>query len=99
MNKRPVKVQDLRKFLESQFPPTATCWSQATDEVRDMSRWARETLLLDATHAVAFNKIKTPSEWNRIGIASIIDHYSMMGIDMKWEFINRLEDLFLLELQ
>ncbi|WP_348715913.1 hypothetical protein [uncultured Alistipes sp.] len=33
----------IEEFLE-RFPKNATCWSQATDEVRDMARTARELL-------------------------------------------------------
>ena len=36
-------LNKIEKFLE-QFPTDATSWSQATDEIRDLSRASREML-------------------------------------------------------
>lgn len=54
----------IEEFLE-RFPKNATCWSQATDEVRDMARKARE--LLEEYEGVIvepvnFRAIETPAE-------------------------------------
>lgn len=63
---------NLIAFLDK-FPTDATCWSQATDEVRDLARIVREyynEMVLDIScpeegiEAVNFRIIKTPAEWN-----------------------------------
>ncbi len=60
----------------------ATCWSQATDEIRDMSRRSREILQeVDGivVEAVDFRAIRTPAEWNRKGRESILANMEKMS--------------------
>lgn len=85
-----MNATELKTLLEKEFPVDATGWNKATDEVRDMSREARLILQLDERHAVDFDSIRSPSEWNRIGIQSILDFYNMMGEDMKQEYIAKM---------
>lgn len=85
----------LARRLEANFPPTATCWSQATDEVRDMSRFCREALGLSELHAVDFARCKTPSEWNIHGNASIVRHYTKMTESQRVEFRSHFDFTFL----
>src|SRR6187401_1525170 len=71
----------LSKFLK-QFPDNATSWAQATDEVRDISRWSRETLLsvdnLDVPQE-CFHYFPTPEAWNRFGKNSIYRNIYLMS--------------------
>ncbi len=77
----------LREKLEKQFPRNATCWSQATDEVRDMSRVSREIRDVPERFAVDFIVITTPAEWNSKGIDSIVNNYEKMTTVQRTEFI------------
>ena len=64
--------QNMNVFLDK-FPADATCWSQATDEIRDLARIVREyynDAFLDpksnyeGIQPVNFRAISTPAEWN-----------------------------------
>lgn len=81
--------EDLRQALEREFPPNATSWAQATDEVRDMSRWAREELGIGESSALNFGAITTPAEWNTKGIASIVGHFDAMNTRQRAAFLAR----------
>lgn len=82
--------EELRDAISEQFPPNATCWSQATDEVRDMARYARDGILgLDEFHAIDFRLLRSPAEWNTNGINGIIKFYEMMDDSQKQSFIER----------
>lgn len=62
-------VEDLNKFLDK-FPNDAKSWRDATGEVQDIARTAREYLgELDGVEveAVDFRSIKKPSDWNTRG--------------------------------
>ena len=72
--------REIEKFLE-QFPTDATSWAQATDEVRDLARLAREHLEeYDGVivEAVDFRHAKTPAEWNTKGREFILDSFDRM---------------------
>ena len=72
--------REIERFLE-QFPTDATSWAQATDEVRDLARLAREHLEEYngvIVEAVDFRHAKTPSEWNTKGRAFILDCFDRM---------------------
>lgn len=72
--------REIEKFLE-QFPTDATSWAQATDEVRDLARLAREYLEeYDGVvvEPVDFRHAKTPAEWNTKGRAFILSCYDRM---------------------
>lgn len=81
--------------LEENFPPTAQCWSQATDEVRDMARYCREALGLSELHAVDFGACTTPAQWNIFGNAAIVRHYTKMTESQRVEFRNHFNFPFL----
>lgn len=89
-----ITATELEAALTKKYPVNATCWSQATDEVRDMSRWAREVRSLDEDAAVQFRAIIEPSEWNRRGIASIVSHFSKMTDYQKGVFLGLAEGMF-----
>lgn len=62
-----IKTVDELKRLLDKFPNDATSWKDATDEVRDIARDARELLSeLDniELEPVDFRLIKNPAEWN-----------------------------------
>lgn len=71
--------REIEKFLE-QFPTDATSWAQATDEVRDLARFAREHLEeYDGVivEPVDFRHAKTPAEWNTKGRAFILSTFDL----------------------
>lgn len=80
---------DLRCAIERQFPSTATCWSQATDEIRDMARGAR--ILLRHDDPLDFGAIETPAEWNTRGTDYIIAKYQMMTPLEQREFYDQFK--------
>lgn len=82
----------LSEVLDRMFPPTATSWREATDEVRDMSRTARMLLQLDEQYAVDFNAIDTPSEWNRRWCESIVNFYIWMSDIDRAKFIEMWQE-------
>lgn len=62
-------VEDLNKFLDK-FPNDAKTWRDATGEVQDIARTAREYLSeFDGVEvkAIDFRSIKRPSDWNTQG--------------------------------
>ena len=70
----------LENFLE-QFPPNATSWSQATDEVYDLARTSREFLYeYDdvKVEAVDATTLRTPAEWNTVCREVILRNYDLM---------------------
>lgn len=70
----------IAKFLE-RFPSNTTSWADATDEVREMARMAREFLEEFEgviVEPVDFRAIKTPAEWNVKGRAFILACYDRM---------------------
>ncbi len=85
--------EQLRASLGALYPPSATCWSQATDEVRDLSRAARLMLGLKGAAAVDFRAIETPSEWNRQGIDSIVKWYAQMTTAQRIEYVRQNKHL------
>ena len=89
-------LNKIEKFLE-QFPTDATSWSQATDEIRDLSRASREMLNeYDdiKVEAVDFTTIRTPAEWNTLGREAILRNYDMMRPRTQILFYERFEDWF-----
>ena len=89
-------LHKIEKFLE-QFPTNATCWREATDEVRELARASRE--MLDEyddikVEAVDFTTIRTPAEWNTLGREAILRNYDMMRPRTQILFYERFEDWF-----
>lgn len=83
--------EELRSAISNKFPTNATCWSQATDEIRDMAREARGLLRLDEFHAVDFRLLRSPAAWNTEGIDGIIKFYGMMDDELKQYFIGHFK--------
>lgn len=81
---------ELRSVIEEKWPRDATCWCQATDEVRDMSRWAREALGLDDSHATDFYELKTPAQWNSVGVDSIISYFEQMDEETRAAYLKSI---------
>lgn len=82
----------LQGLLSSQFPADATCWSKATDEVRDMARSARLLGWGTSGDAIDFRALDTPSLWNAHGIGYIISAYERMNEAGQQAFINEHKD-------
>ena len=80
-----------------QFPDDAKDWSQATDELRDISRTAREYIgeydnkEVKALNFKSFNK---PSEWNTESKKYILKQYGDMSAECKKAFEKYLKDHF-----
>jgi hypothetical protein len=83
--------EHLTKLLHQQFPIDTICWSNATDEVRDMSRAARQILELSELHAVRFDTCRSPSEWNLHGTASIVRWYKQMDATQREQFCDQFK--------
>ena len=89
-------LNKIEKFLE-QFPTDATSWSQATDEIRDLSRASREMLNeYDdiQVEAVDFTATRTPAEWNTRAREAVMRNYDMMSPRTQLLFFERFEDWF-----
>ena len=98
------------KFL-ARFPDDARSWAEATEEIRDMARTAREyhteldkDMQFDewktnpnAPQPLDFRKIKTPSEWNTEGKKYIIDPLDKMSKQAVDEFMNDFKHWFMLK--
>jgi len=99
-SKLPSKIE---KFLKK-FPDNATSWKEATDEIRDMARTAKEyynELVLDvlkddekALKPLDFKSIKTPSEWNKKGKEYIRNVFNKLNTQGKEEFIEYFDKHF-----
>jgi hypothetical protein len=93
----------LDKFL-SQFPDNAKSWGQATDEIRDLARSAKEhineyDLDVPADDAKAhkpldFQKLSTPAEWNTKGKKYIKDAVAKMSDTAKNAFMKEHSEWF-----
>ena len=81
-------AEHLKLVIAAQFSPKATCWSQATDEIRDMCRQARNMAGQPEEHAVDFRALNTPSAWNTQGIDGIVKFYNMLTPANQAEFCN-----------
>lgn len=83
--------ENLSKVLKAAFPTSATCWSQATDELRDMCREARILAGVSEEGAVNFLLINTPAQWNQRGIEGTIRFYEMLDELKRQQFCSRFE--------
>ena len=86
----------IEEVLE-RFPKNATCWAQATDEVRDMARTAHE--LLEEYEGVIvepidFRALKTPAEWNTKGCEFILANFDRMADRTKERFFDYFREWF-----
>lgn len=84
--------ETLGKVLKAEFPSDATCWSQATDEVRDMCRESRLLAGVGEAGAVDFRSFSTPDQWNQHGVEGTVRFYQMLSEQKQKEFCNRFED-------
>ena len=86
----------IEKFL-THFPKEAVCWSQATDEIRDLARTSREYLeeLEEViVEPLDFRSYKKPSEWNTNGRDYILANFDRMNDQTKKAFYERFEEWF-----
>lgn len=100
MKKMPANIEN---FL-NKFPDDAKSWGQATDEIRDLARMAREYyngITLDvlnddssALQPLNFCEFNTPSEWNTNAKKFIRETYEKMNDQTKQQFIERFNDSF-----
>lgn len=91
----------LEKFL-AKFPDDATSWAQATDEIRDMARTAKEyynEIDLDLSNddseaypALDFTLMKKPSQWNTLGKKYIRAVVFMMKPTTRKQFFDRFAE-------
>lgn len=88
--------REIEKFLEM-FPTDATSWAQATDEVRDLARFAREYLEeYDGVivESVDFRHAKTPADWNTKGRAFILGSFDKMQERTRAAFLEKFRAWF-----
>lgn len=81
----------LEAALSRQFPINTVSWAVATDEVRDMCLAARQILELSELHAIRFDKLRTPSEWNNHGVSAINRWYRQMSAAQQEQFCSQFE--------
>lgn len=85
--------KELRRALEKCYPRNASDWSQATDEVCDLARGAREMLGEPESSALDFRKLGnpnaggSPAKWNSQGIDYIVKAYARMGAERRSEYV------------
>lgn len=83
--------EKIEEFLQK-FPKDATCWSQATDEIRDMARTSREYLEVYENIVVGplnFRVIHSPSAWNTAGRDYIMSNLNRMNPHTQKIFFDR----------
>lgn len=95
--------KDIKKFLD-RFPTDAKNWKDATDEVRDLCRFAREIYnevelgvneeSEKALQPLDFMNFKTPAAWNLNGHVFIKATYSKMGPEAREHFVNTVRGYF-----
>lgn len=90
MDRLPPEV--LAKVLKDAFPSDATCWSQATEEIRDMYREARLLADVGEDGAVDFRQCDTPAQWNQRGVEGTVCFYQMLDVLKQQQFCERFED-------
>lgn len=92
-------LNKLKQFL-SLFPDDAQSWADATDEVRDLARSAKE--LFNEMHLensgkklqpLDFRKFDKPSEWNKKGKQYILNTFSKMSNETKKQFLKQHSEL------
>ncbi len=88
----------LKEYLDS-FPDDTQSWADATDEIRDIARTAKEyynELNKDGEvlKPLNFKSITKPSEWNKQGKKYIMDVYSKMDKYTKEQFDDYLKNNF-----
>lgn len=86
--------KQLQVKLAAKYPLNATSWAQATDEVRDMCRFARLQLGKPESEAINFNNFSSPSAWNTGGIAGIVEFYERMSDAQKLLWLNNWSPYF-----
>lgn len=99
-------TQKIENFI-SKFPDNATCWSQATDEIRDLARTAKEyyneidlDLLSEEVEEgqgqqpLNFRALKTPSEWNTQGKVYIREVWTLMSEQTKKQWFENWSHWF-----
>ncbi len=89
---------ELKKYL-SRFKDDASNWREATDELRDIARTAKEYFNEanedgEQIEALNFNTIKTPPEWNIKSKKYILMVYDKMDDDTKKRFNKYLKNHF-----
>nr|DAS16095.1 MAG TPA: hypothetical protein [Caudoviricetes sp.] len=86
----------IEKFLAG-FPKEAVCWSQATDEIRDLARESREYLEEYDNVIVEpldFRSYKRPSEWNTNGRDYILANFDRMSDQTKKRYYASRQEWF-----
>ena len=91
---KPLALHVLSNLLTAQFPPDAKCWSLATDEVRDMCRFARILARVPDRCAIDFGELGTPAKWNEVGVRATTQFYSLLNAHDRKLFCDRFEHWF-----
>lgn len=82
-------------LLRNQWKATATCWSQATGEVRDMCVTARHLMDIGEDCAVQFYNIRNPGRWNEVGINFVVAQYRDMTEAQRLAFCEKHKEWLL----
>lgn len=92
----------LDKYLSS-FPDNATDWNQATDEIRDICKYAREFYneyqgeIDGYVQPLNYKSITDPSDWNTLSKLYLEEIYSKMNQETKEQYISFVTDHFMMK--
>lgn len=77
---------NLKNFL-NHFSDDATCWSEATDEIRECAKMIRESHseFVGEIEALNFRFIPTPAEWNKRAKNFIVKYWPELPVQQKKE--------------
>lgn len=75
-------TEQLIAWITKEFPPDATNWAQATDELRDMIRILAELLSLEMQPEWVIRSAASPSEWNKRGADAIAHLYGLIPTNL-----------------
>lgn len=94
-----VSVPSIFKKLFKDFPANATSWKFATDEMRDIARFFRETYnefhqTEPPIQPLDFKSFTKPSEWNSEAQRFIVDVWKRMNTETRSYTLKHLKQDF-----
>lgn len=89
-------MDKLEQFMDK-YPDDANSWSEATDEMKDLARIARETYNETSSNTIEplnFRSFRYPSEWNSESKKFVRETYQKMSKEGKESFMREVEETF-----
>ena len=91
---KPLTKLKLSAWLNKDFPSNAKGWDNATDEIRDISRFSRQILdVVDDKNVepLDFSSLTTPSDWNTKAKKYIDANYKQMSKMAQQVFLYKVQ--------